>query len=136
MTRDEVLRLAREAGFDSNEDGFYLLGSSAFVANAGDIERFAALVAAAERIKHQSEIQRLTALANTAEKWRGIAMARDGDGRTVQQVQAEARADEREACAKVCDELVNPSRISDPGRSWITGTNDCAAAIRARGRHA
>lgn len=43
-------------------------------------------------------------------------------------------AAEREACAKVCDELVSPSRSHrDPGKAWITGTLDCAAAIRARG---
>lgn len=43
-------------------------------------------------------------------------------------------AAERDACAKACDELVSPSRShSDPGRAWITGTLDCAAAIRARG---
>lgn len=43
-------------------------------------------------------------------------------------------AAEREECAKVCDELTNPSRShGDPGRAWITGTLDCAAAIRARG---
>lgn len=132
MTRDEVLKLAREVGIVA----IHADGASNWSEEVEVLERFAALVAAAERIKHQSEIQRLTALANTAEKWRGVAMARDGDGRTVQQVQAEARADEREACAKVCDELVSPSRLSDPGRSWITGTNDCAAAIRARGCHA
>lgn len=42
-------------------------------------------------------------------------------------------AAEREACAKVCDELSSPSRShSDPARSWITGTLDCATAIRQR----
>ena len=41
---------------------------------------------------------------------------------------------EREACAKVCDELVRPSRSRrDPVKAWMTGTLDCAAAIRARG---
>lgn len=54
-----------------------------------------------ERIKHQAEIQRMTTLANTAKKWRGIAMSRDG--RTVQEVQAEAVAAEREACAKIAN---------------------------------
>ena len=39
---------------------------------------------------------------------------------------------EREACAKMCEFIYTPSRLSDPGRSWITGTLDCAAAIRAR----
>ena len=44
-----------------------------------------------------------------------------------------ACAAEREACAKMCEYIYTPSRLSDPGRSWITGTLDCAAAIRARG---
>lgn len=44
----------------------------------------------------------------------------------------QARAEEREACAKVCDSLVHPSAMTnDPGRMWIRGTTDCAAAIRA-----
>ena len=43
-------------------------------------------------------------------------------------------AAEREVCAKVCDELVSPSRYHrDPGKAWIAGTLDCAAAIRAQG---
>ena len=41
-------------------------------------------------------------------------------------------AAEREACAQVCESLASPSRLSDPSRSWITGTLDCATAIRAR----
>ena len=45
-----------------------------------------------------------------------------------------AAAVEREACAKVCDSLASPSRLSDPSRSWITGTLDCASAIRARSK--
>lgn len=134
MTRDEVLRLAREAGLQVFADGE--IGPARTGSVSDGYFKFAALVADAERIKYQSEIQRLTELANTAEKWRGIAMARDGDGRTVQQVQAEARAAEREECAQICDELVSPSRLSDPARSWMTGTTDCAAAIRARGSHA
>lgn len=39
-------------------------------------------------------------------------------------------AAEREACAKVCEELHQPY---DAGESWQDGTYDCAAAIRARG---
>ena len=41
-------------------------------------------------------------------------------------------AAEREACAKLCEELASPSQLDDPWRSWITGTLDCAAAIRQR----
>ncbi len=40
------------------------------------------------------------------------------------------RADEREACAMVCEELHKPY---EAGESWEAGTYDCAAAIRARG---
>lgn len=39
-------------------------------------------------------------------------------------------AAEREACAKVCDELV----LEHPGRADLTA-KQCAAAIRARGQH-
>lgn len=78
MTQDDILRMAREAGF--------VLASNATGEAMGRFSRFAALVAAAER----------------------------------------------EACAKVCEALFSPSRLSDRGRSWITGTMDCAAAIRAR----
>ena len=123
-TSDDVLRMAREAGA-----GVAVTMSSppriaAAEFRGESLERFAALVAAAERSKHQAEIQRLTTLANTAEKWRGIAMARDGDGRTVQEVQAEAVAAEREACAKVCEgmQYCNPQ------------PHHYAAAIRERGQ--
>ena len=146
LTRDEVLRLAREA--TSNEPVY---SRQEFTFSQKQLERFAALVSAAElgkarrlevdqaigaavaaeRVKHQPEIQRLTELANTAEKWRGIAMARGGDGRTVQEVQEEARAAEREACAKVCDELHDQWRWADD--DTISGPSECAAAIRARG---
>jgi hypothetical protein len=43
-------------------------------------------------------------------------------------VEAAARADEREACAKVCDEFAKDS-------DWPTVDN-CAEAIRARGEQA
>ena len=44
------------------------------------------------------------------------------------------RADEREACAKVCDDLLVPVHISLDNESlWEAATLDCADAIRARG---
>lgn len=134
MTRDEVLKLAREVGIVA----IHADGASNWSEEVEVLERFAALVAAAERIKRQSEIQRLTALANTAEKWRGIAMARDGDGRTVQQVQAEARAEEREACAKVCEDIdVERTEycmsVYEEGEQYKSSVIE---AIRARGSHA
>ena len=43
------------------------------------------------------------------------------------------RADEREACAKVCDELPAPDIYSHTDKSmWDVTCMDCAAAIRAR----
>ena len=42
------------------------------------------------------------------------------------------RADEREACAKLCEEL-DIEGWRDAG--WDMGTIDCAAAIRARGEN-
>lgn len=45
----------------------------------------------------------------------------------------QAKAEEREACAKACDELFPP-----PGEQmtneWAAGTVDCANAIRTRGQ--
>ena len=81
MTRDDIIRMAREAGFNQIlvtiagedvwiDDGFYV----------EEMERFAALVAAAER----------------------------------------------EACAKLCDELRDEDGFEPYG-------TECAAAIRARG---
>lgn len=83
MTQEDILEMAREAGFEQ-------LGPEIedWICYTHQIERFACLVAAAER----------------------------------------------KACAKMCDELANPSRSHrDPSRAWVTGTLDCVAAIRARG---
>ena len=49
-------------------------------------------------------------------------------------VEAAARADEREECAKVCDDLLAPDIYTDTDKSmWDITCTDCAAAIRARG---
>jgi hypothetical protein len=43
------------------------------------------------------------------------------------------RADEREACAKVCDDLALPPDVARSDASiWEVATLDCAEAIRAR----
>ena len=76
MDREQIIRMAREAGFDPHDM------SDDFTCNLVDIERFAALVAAA------------------------------------------ARAEENEACAKVCDGM---------DHNGVMIAADCAAAIRARG---
>lgn len=86
MNREQIIRMAREAGFDPHDM------SDDFTCNLVDIERFAALVAAAER----------------------------------------------EACAKVCEEIeMNMWEEYKIDRnphfsSGSDGATVCAAAIRAR----
>jgi len=115
MTKDEIMSMAREAGL-ANPMVFFIA-----------YQRFADLVSSAERRKHQADIERWKDAAMTAEKWRGKALSKDsgGNGSTVQHLQQEAAAVEREACAKVCDE-----RDDDYGTFTAS---ECAAAIRARG---
>ena len=80
MTRDDIIRMAQKAGFS---EAWLSAGENPphFEAPADIVERFAALVAAAER----------------------------------------------EACAKVCDEIANK-----PSNVVLGVALDCAAAIRAR----
>ena len=94
MTQDEIIRMAREAGFSKRD----AMGRPAFLGNSYDLERFAALVASHER-----------------EKWeQALPIAMDA-----------MMLQEREACAKVCEELGEANRDA-------FAKYDCAAAIRAR----
>ena len=53
---------------------------------------------------------------------------------SIKAFEALVRADEREACAKVCDELVpDMSRTANDASVWDVATFDCAIAIRNRG---
>jgi len=99
MNRDDIVRMAREAGL-SNDFGNFGYPS------LPELERFAALVAAAEREKLKHELL-------TLEKWKGMALAKDGDGKTVQEIQREAREAEREACAKLLDEMAAADKLSN-----------------------
>ena len=105
MDREEIIRMAREAGFNP---------VSYMGANLESFERFAALVAAAERNKLAAWMMR-----------QGYAT---GHGDTIEDLLVElewqVRESEREACAKVCE---------DRERANLYGVKECAAAIRARG---
>jgi len=98
MNRDDVIRMAREAGFTVQRDEWVFTEM---------LERFAALVAAAEReaCKDLWEAQKLT-------------------DRQISDHIVAAVAAEREACTKVCDELELAN---------LYGVKECAEAIRARG---
>jgi hypothetical protein len=111
MNREEVIKLAQKAGFDPHDM------SDDFTCNLVDIERFAALVADAER--------------NKLADWmieRGYAT---GHGDSTEGLlkelgwQIEERIkNEREACAKV---------VEDYCGAWDDEGYALAAAIRARG---
>jgi hypothetical protein len=115
MGREDIIRMAREAGLPY----IYQTGE---VANLRLVERFAALVADAER--------------NKLAAWmieRGYAT---GHGDTVEDLlkelewQIEERTrNEREACAKACEIL---EAKDDSFYAEFSRAKDCAAAIRAR----
>ena len=93
MTQDEIIRMAREAWGDGHEIFWF---------DDNGIERFAALVAAHEREKHNSP------------SWETVD---------------DAIAAEREACAKVCEDLIAKGY-------QLEGELDlCASAIRARSKN-
>lgn len=99
MNREDIIKMAREAGFNV-EQGFLLRLTGV----DEDLERFAALVIAEKEKQiiaaNAPEIERINAYIKELEK---------------------AVVAEREACAKLCEELL-------PGNGSRT-----AAAIRARG---
>ncbi len=113
MNREDIIRMAREAGFE-------VYGTDVWITDGWwleELERFAALVAAAEREKLAAWMMR-----------QGYAT---GHGDTIKDLLKELEWQiaerEREACAKVCDVLaVHPEYASDI-------TKVAAQAIRARG---
>jgi hypothetical protein len=121
MIQEDILRMAREAGFEVGEREH---GQSVFNPHTVDecclnaeLERFATIVAAAQREK-------------VAHWMRSMGYA-TGHGDAIEDLLdhlgtqiAEGLLMEREACAKVCD-------VIDDGRKDLSA--DCAAAIRARG---
>ena len=98
MTREEITRMAREAS--ATGCGDELTGDA--------IERFAALVVAAERNSWPAEMEAMERQVNI-----------------LTDALAQAKAEEREACAKHAEDFLTKGR-SPLGRA-------VAAAIRARG---
>ena len=111
MNRDDIIRMAREAGISKPWDQEPVKWET--------LERFANLVAAAER-------ERI--------KWDTIHSCHPECDKPVCVAIRKAVAAEREACAALCERLIGSGENKD---SW-TITRDlafyeCAAAIRARG---
>jgi hypothetical protein len=114
MNREKIIKLAREAGFE-------VYGTDVWITDGWwleELERFAALVAAVEREKVAAWMMA-----------RGYAT---GHGDTIEDLLVElewqVRESEREACAKVCEDIDTEYEGQDVLATW------CAAAIRARGQ--
>jgi hypothetical protein len=153
MTKEEITRMAREAGLMvETSDGWD-------VWQPDNIESFVALVeqergkkypialtheqynvvveaaiadgAAAEREKLKHELL-------TLEKWKGMALAKNGDGRTVQEIEREAREAEREAIAQMIED--SPPLVSfaqnEMGGCVMCGFTPKLAALTIRERGA
>lgn len=95
MTQDEIIAMAKEAGFEFEMQqalsGEHLLFTDGSV-SIGRMQRLVALV---------------------TEK---------------------AAAEEREACAKLCDATVMQSVLNSYDAGWVGGAETCADRIRARGQ--
>jgi len=103
MTREDIIRMAREAS--ATKCGDELTGDA--------IERFAALVVAAERNSWPAEMEAMERQVNI-----------------LTDALAQAKAEEREACAKVCEAMRPTEREFD--QRFYTACTLNANAIRAR----
>lgn len=109
MNREEIIKMAREAGY-KHPDAVGEAEDFAYF----DFERFAALVAAA---------------VEECLKWDGLHSCHSECDRPACVHTRKAVEAEREACAKVCEEYQD----SVDRHKWPNGY-ECAAAIRARGQ--
>ena len=107
MTQDEIIRMAREAGFSD-----HYIGGMKY-----ELERFVALVAAHEREKLKVVFEELEREVKTE---------------LINAINAAVEL-EREACAKVCDDYA--AELDQNKSYWDAAAMNCAAAIRARSQH-
>jgi hypothetical protein len=115
MNREDIIRMAHKARLAEHMYPYQLWSAS-----DDALERFAALVAAAER---------------EAIKWNSIHSCHTDCQNPACVIVREAVAAEREACAKVCEDLLADEFITRTEATvWDVATLDCAAAIRARGQ--
>jgi hypothetical protein len=116
MNREEIIRMAREAGFRDTTTPVVALGVS-----WEQVQRFAALVAAAEREKLAAWMMRqgyATGHGDTTED-----LLKQLDWQIAERIRNEC-----EECAKVCEDIDTEYEGQDVLATW------CAAAIRARGQ--
>jgi hypothetical protein len=114
MTREDIIRMAREAGC-----GWAHNGTQPSLVGEEMLERFAALVAEAER--ERMTVNSIHSCGPDCQKPLCVNRRRE--------IAAAVEA-EREACARVCEERVGYWQRDDIRRDE---DENCAAAIRARG---
>jgi len=123
----DTIEMAREAGFPFNKYGLLQGDGDGEIDADKMFKAFAKLVAAHERNKLAAWMIQFgfaTGHGDTMEELVD-ALGTEIDG----EVEAE-----REACAKVCDDLPAPDVYSGTDKSiWYVTCVDCAEAIRARG---
>ena len=110
MSRDEIIRMAREAGAKPGIEN---------VADEAFLERFYALAVAKEREARQQAQREAEALRERIVK----------SGLELHRAVRDAAKDEREACAQVCDLEAAKWLYPSHGNAAVTMA---AAAIRAR----
>lgn len=74
MTREDIIRMAEEAGFFIQQNEIYSMSTQSDQELTEWIERFAALVASAEREKLRGQIETLGAMYELAAKQRDALM--------------------------------------------------------------
>ena len=125
--QDDIIRMALESGLGSVSDrlGFVMFNT----AGANELQRFAALVAAHEREK-QAKLMILNG-KSVVEQVHSYVSRNDTDftSESMAKMVCDFIAAEREACAKVCEEL----RSGYTTLQADIAATQCAAAIRARG---
>lgn len=121
MTQEDIIRMAREANrYASNQTG------DSFEWQEIRDERFAALIAAAQREKVAHWMRNCGYATGHGDTIEDLL---DHLGTQIAQgLEAEVLM-EREACAKVCDDQHDKARTS----AGAARADACAAAIRARG---
>lgn len=122
MTREDIIRMALEAGVE-----FYPSPTiNVRLCSLDNLERFAALVAAAEAEKW-AKGAKISVPTETMEQQFSVYHRRGYEAGKA--LIPAAVAAEREACAKVCEETT----ASWTEHTYNSACIDCAVAIRARG---
>jgi hypothetical protein len=129
MTREDIIRMAHEAGLHIATDHDWMP-----IIALAYAQKFAELVAAAERKKVAVWMMQHGYATGHGDTIEDLLVELD-----IQIVENWTRAlingvqGEREACAKVCDELVTHTQARGDGDATLAAFS-CAAAIRARGQ--